>query len=137
MSRPDAPLDAWPRSAPVVLVLIALAAAGTVAAVMAGGRPAAATAAIGAGALAGAATAAAVVGYVRHLYRTDRWTSRKLIAIVLGSFLVAGVIGFTAMLATGTLRLVAVAALAGAIGGGAVASLLWRRSVSVRGRAVP
>jgi len=128
MSRTDPPLGAWPRSAPVVLVLIALAAAGTVAAMMAAGRPAA-TAAVGACALAGAAIAAAAVAYVRHVYRTDRWTARKLIVIVLSSFLVAVVVGFTAMLAAGTLRLAAVAGLSGAIGGGAIASLLWRRSV--------
>jgi len=136
MSAGEPRLDAWPRSAPVVLVLIALAAAGSAAAVTAAGRSAAASLALAVCAIAGAAAAAAVVGYVRQVYRTDRWTAGKMITIVLGSFLFAVVVGFTAMLATGTLRLAAVAALVGAIGGAAVASLLWRRSVARATRAL-
>lgn len=127
----DAKPEDWPRSAPVLLTLIALGAAGTAVGIVtsaAGWSPAGALA-TAEGAIAGVLATGLAVAYVRIARRTGTFTFGAMVITALGSFLLAFGAALVAWLADGTPQAVAKAVLAGAVVGMTVGSLLWRRSV--------
>lgn len=121
----------WPRAAPVALTLISLAAAGAAVGLVVAAADRSSLAGVIAGvlALAGALAMFLLLAVARRLDRDDRWTSGLRVASALAILVLLIPIGVTARVATGTVRLVAFAPLAGAAFGAFVGSLLWRRAV--------